>query len=377
MHLLVDISAHGLGHLAQTAPVLDALAALAPDLRLTVRSALPREHLARRIAADFAHVLEARDFGFVMHNAVDIDLAASAQRYRDFHVHWPQRVAAETDWLRQHRIDAVLSNVAYLPLAAAAGAGIPAACLCSLNWADLFAHYFATEPWAAEVHGQMLAAYNSSLGFLRVTPGLPMKDLLRRREVSPIARVGQRDRARVARLLDLKESERWVLLAMGGMEFRLPVESWPQIGGLKWLVPGDWKLARDDVRAVDVADLHFTELLASVDAVVTKPGYGTFVEAACSGIPILYLQRDDWLETPHFAAWLALHARAQMLPRERLMSGDFIDMLQNLWQTLAPAVPLANGADEAACWLVPALGLVLREKMDADAGPTTSSAAMD
>jgi hypothetical protein len=357
MHLLVDISAHGLGHLAQTAPVLEALGALAPDLQLMVRSALPHENLARRIAADFVHVPEARDFGFVMHNAVDIDLTASAQRYRELHAHWPQRVTTEANWLRQHRVDAVLCNAAYLPLAAAAGVGIPAAGLCSLNWADLFVHYFAAEPWAAAIHAQMLMAYNAGEGFLRVTPGLPMTDLRRRHEIAPIARIGQRDRARVARLLGLPESERWVLLAMGGMEFRLPVASWPQIAGLNWLVPSEWKLTRDDVRAGDVAGLHFSDLLASVDAVVTKPGYGTFVEAACSGIPILYLQRDDWPETRYFAAWLAVHARAQVLSRERLMRGDFIDALQSLWQMPAPVPPLANGADEAARWLLSALGL--------------------
>jgi len=357
MHLLVDISAHGLGHLAQTAPVLEALAVLAPGLRLTVRSALPREHLARRIAADFAHVPEARDFGFVMHNAVDIDLAASAQRYREFHADWPQRVAAEADWLRQHRIDALLSNVAYLPLAAAAEAGIPAAGLCSLNWAELFAHYSGAEPWAAEIHGRILDAYNAATGFLRMTPGLPMADLKRRHDLAPIARIGQRDRARVARLLGLEESERWVLLAMGGMEFRLPVQDWPRIPGLIWLLPADWKLERSDVRVFAVADLHFSDLLASVDAVITKPGYGTFVEAACSGIPILYLQRDDWPETRHFAAWLALHARAGMLTRERLISGDLIEVLQGLWQAPAPAAPRADGAEAAARWLVQGLGL--------------------
>jgi hypothetical protein len=32
MHLLVDISAHGLGHLAQTAPVIEALQARVPEL---------------------------------------------------------------------------------------------------------------------------------------------------------------------------------------------------------------------------------------------------------------------------------------------------------------------------------------------------------
>ena len=182
MHLLADISAHGLGHLAQTAPVLNILKRLAPGSHLTVRSALPRERLAARITGHFDHVPEARDFGFVMHNAVDIDLAASARRYRELHADWTRRIADEANWLRLQRVDAVLSNVAYLPLAAAAVAGIPAAGLCSLNWADLFAHYFGGEPWADEIHAQMLAAYNAGRGFLRVTPGLPMTGLRRRHE---------------------------------------------------------------------------------------------------------------------------------------------------------------------------------------------------
>ncbi len=357
MHLLVDISAHGLGHLAQTAPVLNALQPLVPGLRLTVRSMIPRERLARRIAADFAHVPEARDFGLVMHNAVDVDLAATALRYREFHADWPQRVAAEVDWLGRHRVDAVLSNVAYLPLAAAAATGLPAAGLCSLNWADLFANYLGDQSWAAAIHAQMLAAYNGATGFLRVTPGLPMTNFERRHELAPIASVGRRDRSRISKMLGLDESERWLLLAMGGMEFRLPLEHWPQIPGVSWLVPGEWGISRGDVRSVENAEHDFTDLLASVDAVITKPGYGTFVEAACSGIPILYLQRDDWPETPHFAAWLAAHARAGSLAREQLLAGDFLDALRRLWSAPPPPLPQADGAGQAARWLVTALGL--------------------
>lgn len=357
MHLLADISGHGLGHLAQAAPVLNALRQRIPGLRVTVRSAIPRERLARRIVGDFAHLAEARDFGFVMRNAVDIDLDASARSYREFHANWPQRVAAEAAWLRRHGIDVLLSNVAYLPLAAAAQAGIPAAGLCSLNWAELFAHYFAGEPWAAEIHGQMQAAYNAATGFLRVTPGLPMADIERRHDIAPIAGLGRRDRARIARLLDLDESERWQLLAMGGMDFRLPVEDWPLRQGVKWLVPSEWGLQREDVRGVDVPGLAFSDLLASVDAVVTKPGYGTFVEAACGGIPILYLEREDWPETTHFAAWLAVHARAQVLPREQLLAGDVGDELERLWRTPPPPRPAPTGADEAARLIPGLLGL--------------------
>ncbi|NJD33834.1 MAG: hypothetical protein FIA96_03190 [Betaproteobacteria bacterium] len=357
MHLLVDISAHGLGHLAQAAPVIAALAARLPGLRLTVRSALPRERLARRIAAEFAHVMEARDFGFTMHNAVDIDRAASAQRYRAFHADWPRRVAEEADWLHGHGVDAVLANVAYLPLAGAAAAGIPAAGLCSLNWAEMLAHYFAGEDWLPAVHAEMLAAYQAAGCFLCATPGLPMAYLPRRQDIAPIAHLGQRDRQRIAGLLGLDEQNRWVLLAMGGMEFPLPVHDWPQVPGLTWLVPQELHYGRDDVRCFDVAGLQFCDLLASVDAVLTKPGYGTFVEAACGGIPILWLERPDWPETPIFAAWLARHARARMLTREQLFAGDFIDPLRALWQSAAPPLPVADGAEQAARLLQDALEL--------------------
>lgn len=357
MHLLVDISAHGLGHLAQTAPVIDALAALVPGLRVTVRSAIPRHHLAHRIAADFVHVAEARDFGYVMHNAVDIDLAASARRYREFHADWAQRVAVEADWLRRHGVDALLSNVAYLPLAGAAEACIPAAGLCSLNWADLFAHYFAAEPWMPAIHAQMLAAYGAGRCFLRLTPGLPMSGLPGRQDIAPIARPGRRDRELVARQLGLDAAQRWILLAMGGMDFRPPLEHWPHTPGLSWLVPGAWTLKRQDVHAFDAARLDFSDLLASVDAVITKPGYGTFVEAAGSGIPVLYLERGDWPETPHLTDWLARNARAAMLTRGQLLAGDFVEVLQDLWRASAPARPATTAADDAARRLVNALGL--------------------
>jgi hypothetical protein len=353
MHLLVDISAHGLGHLAQTAPVLAALRARLPELRLTLRSALPRQQLARYVPGDWGYIAEARDIGWVMHNAVDIDLAASAMAYRDFHRHWHERIASEAAWLKAHPFTAVLTNVAYLPLAAAARAGRPCASLCSLNWADLFVHYLGAESWAAKIHEEILSAYRTADGFLRVSPGLPMRDLdpARLREIAPIARLGKRMRATLSRQLDIDEGNRWVLLAMGGMDLRLPVEDWPHVAGVIWLVPAAWRVRRSDVRAFDQANIDFTDSLASVDAVITKPGYATFVEAACLGIPILYVQRDDWPETPYFTAWLAAHARSCALSRSRLMRGEIIDALTALWHTPAPAAPSAAGADEAAQWL--------------------------
>lgn len=351
MHLLVDISAHGYGHLAQTAPVLNALCARAP-LRLSVRSALPRAVLAKRIDAEFAHSAAASDFGFAMHNAVDIDLDASARRYRDFHRDWPQRVATEAAWLRAQRVDAVLANAGYLPLAAAAEFGCPAVGMCSLNWADLFAHYYAAQAWAQPIYRQILAAYNSATAFLRITPGLPMDDFAARQIIGPIARLAPRQRAAIAAALDLDPQHRWVAITMGGIDFSIPIADWPQTPGLTWLVPHDWKVERADIRPFDRQPIDITPLLAGVDAVITKPGYGTFAEAACNGIPLLYLERPDWPETAHLVAWLAHHGRCAELTRAQLTSGDFIPQLEALWRQTAPPRPIVSGIDEAVAWLL-------------------------
>jgi hypothetical protein len=55
-------------------------------------------------------------------------------------------VDREARLLAELQPDLVLSDVAYLPLAGAARAGIPALAMCSLNWAELFAHFFAASP---------------------------------------------------------------------------------------------------------------------------------------------------------------------------------------------------------------------------------------
>jgi hypothetical protein len=351
MHLLVDISAHGLGHLAQTAPVLAELGRQIPSLRLTVRSGLQRDQLSARIHLPFAHIHDASDFGFVMHNAVDIDFAASLLRYREFHLHWERRIADAAAELRGLKVDAVLSNAAYLPLAAARQAGIAAAGMCSLNWADLFAHYFPTE---TAIQAQMLAAYNAADVFLRVTPGMPMEGFQHRHNIGPIAHLAKRPHARKAldAALNIPAGTRCVLAAMGGMEFRLPIESWPTHDNLIYLCPASWGLQRADVRDFDTAGWPFTDLLANVDAVLTKPGYGTFVEAACNGTPVLYVPRDNWPEEFPMAAWLQQHGRCAAIDRQRLMAGHISSALDALWQQTEKPRPLPTGINDAAEILV-------------------------
>jgi hypothetical protein len=350
-HLLVYISGHGFGHVAQTAPVLNRLRQLLPELRLTICSAAPAAHLQSRIPGAFTHLPQAADFGMVMASALDVLAQESLHAYREFHRDWHGRVAREAELMAALKPHAVLSNVAYLPLAAARQAGVPRAAMCSLNWADILAHYCGHMPGAAEILEQMREAYAAADAFLRVTPGMAMADLPNLRPINPIARLGTNHRARIDRLLGLKNHEKLVLITLGGIATRLPMESWPKIEGVRWLVQADWGVARADVSTPESLAMDFTDVLASCDALVCKPGYGSFAEAACNGVPVLYVSRHDWPEETCLVEWLAQHGRCVEVGREQLEGGDLRDALAELFGQPRPNAVAPHGIEQAADYL--------------------------
>ena len=97
------------------------------------------------------------------------------------------------------------------------------------------------------------------------------------------------------------------------------------------------------------------DVVCSVDALITKPGYGSFVEAACNGIPILYVRRGDWPEEHYLVRWLPAQASCLELARRDLDRGELGEPLKSLWQQPLKLSVEPSGAAEAAELLEPYL----------------------
>lgn len=349
-HLIVSISGHGFGHVAQTAPILNLLHRHIPQLRLTIRSAVPLAYLRSRIHAPFDHLPSHGDIGMVMNSALDVNTDGSRASYRAFHTDWDARVADEARLLRDLGADAVFSNVGYLPLAGAQQAGIANAALCSLNWFDIYRHYAGDDAVAAQIH----ACYANADIFLRATPGMAMETLPNLVQVAPIAAEGHDRRDELVRHLRLSQDEKLVLVSMGGIASRLPIEHWPRIDGVRWLVQKNWQVNHPDAIVLESLPLSFGDLMSSSDVLLCKPGYGSFVEAACSGTPVLYVNRPDWPESPALTGWLKQHGVSREVSREQLQTGDIARDLYALWSAPRATPPEANGAAQA-------VGRIMRE----------------
>ena len=169
--------------------------------------------------------------------------------------------------------------------------------------------------------------------------------------VAPIAAVGNNRRDELNHQLKLAKEERLVLVSLGGIAGRLPIERWPRIDGVRWLVQQSWQVEHPDAIVLESLPMNFGDLLASSDALLCKPGYGSFAEAACSGTPVLYVSRADWPESPALVEWLQQHNLCREISRDALEQGNFAVVLKEICHAPRPEPVIPEGAEQVAGWI--------------------------
>lgn len=340
-----------------TLPILNEIKRRQPDIHLILYSKLPMGLLKSRLSIDFEYIDGIDDFGLTMISATEVDLDATALAYNLRHLDWQNRLAAEAERLKQAKADLMLANIPYVSLAAARSIGLPSIALSSLNWFDLYAAYLSDRPEAAGILGAIREAHAAAPLFLQLAPSLPMASLAGVTKLvglGPSARIGRQDGVGLRARHGIAAESRVGVIAYGGIYSRLPVEEWPSIPGWTWLVPGDWGLNQGPFKPFENSGPDFPDMLASADLVLTKPGYGTFTEAACNGVAVLAQDRPDWPETPYFDAWMKTHARYLSLPEQEIRAGRIEGALGRLMAMPPPVRPQPSGIAQAA-------GIILEE----------------
>ena len=223
---------------------------------------------------------------------------------------------------------------------------------CLFLLADIFKHVFGTDPWAQKIHQEILSSYLSATCFFHLSPAMPMPDFPHLFPTGPIADLGQNQAHHIQRVLGLPQETRLVLVGFGGFDKDIPFEKWQVVEGVHWLIPDNCSRVRQDMTPFSLLPFSFSDLITSVDATLTKPGYGTFVEAACAGVGVLYLPRKNWPEQEALITWLHQHTRALALDEEDFYAAHFPQKLRSFWAMRKPPLPQATGAQEIARYLL-------------------------
>jgi hypothetical protein len=348
----VAISAHGYGHAAQVVPVLNALGRLIPDLRVLLRTAVPASFFNDRLLIPWTLSPIQQDVGCIQRGPLTIDVEATWLAHQRFHATWEERIQTEVEAMKAAHPALILADTPYLALAAGAKAAIPTVALVSLTWDLILAELMAPPG----VDGQALlqsitSAYAQTDLALRITPSPKMKHFQRAIDIGTIAEPAQPARTELAEYLRLAPGERTVLVGFGGIPLTsLPFADLEQLNGFRFLFDGP--IPPDSIRFVSTQSLPFTfkTLLASVDIILTKPGYGTLVEAVGLQIPLLYVRRYNFADEQPLVDYLHRDGRGIELSMDDFIAGRWEQALRAILTLPKPATspPPMTGADDAA-----------------------------
>ncbi len=310
----VYISGHGYGHLAQIAPVLEALVRRCPDVALLLRTELPVALLSRRIRTPFSLLADKVDVGVLQKNAISEDIPATLLAAHTFYDDFAGMVEREAKLLAKlNKPVAVLSDISPLAFPAAKRLGIPSIAVASLDWHDIYRAYLpADDPLLA-----ILQTAHGDCDMLIQPPlSMPMPGFAKRKQVDVIV-----DDSYTAPKTRRDNKQRTALVMFGGSgDPPFDIRALGGIAGWRFLslstIP---KGAPPNVRQAVFRD-STAELMQGCDLVITKPGYGTLAECWQTNTPVAYVPRENFPEYPYLDDWLQEHA-----PCARMQTDDFVD----------------------------------------------------
>lgn len=368
------ISGHGFGHASRDIEVLNEMGRLAPHVPVAVRTSAPKWlfDLTLTRPVDF-HTHEC-DTGVVQIDSLSLDEAATVARASAFHERLEALAGEEAQWL--HSVDARLVVGDIPPLACATGkaAGLPVIALGNFTWDWIYEGYRDWLAPGSDLIERLGAAYAAADAALR----LPMHGgFATMREVVDlpfIARQSSRVPEATRAQLGLPIGRPLVLLSFGG--YGLQRIDLGAIGGLDNYVivvtadvtanrranevpsGGGTSILPANVILVDEhalygAGLRYEDLVAAVDVVVTKPGYGIISECVANDTALVYTSRGHFREYDVLVQEMPRWLRCGFISNEDLMAGRWQRALD---QTLALPDPderiAVDGATQAAGYIL-------------------------
>lgn len=346
-----SISGHGYGHAAQVVPVLNALGRLVPNLTAILRTTVPAAFFEPRLTIPWQLSVAQQDVGCIQDGPLKIDVPGTWAAHRTFHADWKNKIEAEAALVRAAGPACVLSNVSHLSIAAGASTGIPTIGLCSLSW-DLVLQPFvdpSIDEHTAIIH-EIRGAYAQADGFLRVAPGPAVTAFHNVTDIGPIAEPTSPQPVRLREAIGAGASDRIVLVGFGGIALRhFPFKQMESMHSYRFIVDGIVPHAPTRVTSLAALGWPFKQVLASVDMILTKPGYGTIVESVALGTAVVYVRRYNFADEESLVEYLHLYGRSAELPLADFLAGRWEWAIEQAFeQSIRPASPPLSGAADAA-----------------------------
>ena len=356
-HIAYYVTAHGYGHGVRSCDILGALLAAHPALKVTVTTDLPESFLRSRLPfvdGRLAVRPGAFDVGMVQRDSIRVDVAATLDEALELLAEREKLIDYEAEMLRGEGADLVVADIPSVPLEAAAEAGVPAVAVGNFSWDWIYEPFAARDPRWRPIVRMFADGYRQAKQLLKLPFSPAMSTFPKQVEIPLLAKPGRSRRDELARQSGADPAKRWILLSFTSLDWdAAALRAVEKLGDFEFftVMPLAWD-GLANVHAVDRQAIGFADVLASCDAVVTKPGYGILSDCVANAKPIVYAEREDFIEYPLLERELKRYLKNVHIPAADLYAGRLGAALAAIETAPGPRETLPGGGAEMAAQIL-------------------------
>jgi hypothetical protein len=350
LSLAYYISAHGYGHGVRSCGIIRAINELYPQLNIQIVSTLPSTFLDNQFASCRNSIrAESFDIGMTQIDSIRVDVPSTLAKVRQLYSGRKERVKQEADFLKRQGIQLTVVDIPALPLEAAALAGIPRVAVGNFSWDWIYSEFVPQDSAWKPIVDVIREEYAKTDLLLRLPFCDSMNAFPHIEDIPLVASPGQSRRAEIAGLTQCDPAKKWILLSFTTLEWNdEALSKVERIREFEFFTvrPLEWN--RGNIHPLDRKQMTFSDMFASMDAVISKPGFGILSDCIANRKPLIYADRSNFLEYQILIDAIRKYIRHVHIPASKLYLGDLRESLDRLWESPEPSETLPLGGDRIA-----------------------------
>jgi len=343
------VTPHGFGHAVRSLEVVKALLELDAVGEVILVSDFPRFLVEQNVGKSLPFRCRPLDVGLVQRDSLRFDLEATLKALESLYFRREELVEEEAAFLREEGVDGVICDIPFLPFRAAERCGIPSAGMSNFTWDWIYRAYARSDDRWRPLLEWIREDYGRCPLFLQLPMHGDCSVFPRIREVPLVARKASRTREDVRRILGLSTGHKAYLVSFAWLDLdEKALRRVERLRSVRFLYKRPLRFSLSNGISLDELPLTYPDVVAAVDGVITKPGYGIVADCLAHGTPVAYTDRGFFPEYEILVEAVAAKLPSVHMPSEDLYAGRWEEALRAL-QALPPRGEVVAGDGASVC----------------------------
>ena len=332
MNIGYFITSHGFGHAARACAVMDKLS-IEQEVKFTIFSNTPKWFFDNSLTFPFEYISSSTDVGLVQTNPFNEDLELTLSELKKFFPYPKKSLEILEQIVIQKNISLIICDISPLGLKIAEILKIPSILIENFTWDWIYESYVDQYPEFGFYISNLQKINNSATIHINCEPYC--KRIENSIIVPPIFREPRSKKAVIKEQLDIEESEKLILISMGGIPIEEIVRSNKvQFPNYKFVIPINNLETRkllDNIMYLPHNHKFFhPDLVNASDVVVGKVGYSTIAETYALQKPFIFLGRKKFRESEVLEKYVRQNMKSESIEFDDLFTNSFYDLVQNI-----------------------------------------------